>query len=122
VAMTSRPNGRRDTTGPATSRRGPGRPSRVFAIGAFAMFVALWIGFAVVVLGDPRSFDPLWQGLRSLPTPIQVIAWVVFLPLAVGLWIWESSWAPIVSLMLACGMIAWTLVAVNGMLRALRPA
>jgi hypothetical protein len=94
----------------------------VFAVGAFAMFVALWIGFAIVVLGDPRFFDPLWKWLRTLPTPIQAIAWIVFLPLAVGLWLWESSWPPIVSAVLAGGMIAWTLVAANGLLRASRTA
>jgi hypothetical protein len=47
---------------------------------------------------------------------------VVFLPIAVGLWIWESTWPPIVGLLLAGGMVAWTLVAVGGLVRALRPA
>ena len=41
VATTSRPNGRKGTEGLATSKRWPGRPSRVFAIGAFAMLEAL---------------------------------------------------------------------------------
>ena len=99
-----------------------GAPDRVFAVGAFAMFVVLWIGYAIAFFGDPRAFDPTWQWLRSLPTPIAQVVWVVFLPLAVGLWIWETTWPPAVGLLLGAGMVCWTLVAVAGLVRAARRA
>jgi hypothetical protein len=57
------------------------------------MFVVRWIGFAVGALGDPRTFNPVWDWLRGLPTPIAMVVWVGFLPVTVGLWIWESTWA-----------------------------
>jgi len=102
--------------------RRPGAPDRVFAVGAFAMFILLWIGFAIVALGDPRAFDPTWQWLRGLPTPVAQVVWVAFLPLAVGLWIWETTWPPAVGLLLGAGMVCWTLVAVAGLVRAVRGA
>jgi hypothetical protein len=95
---------------------------RLFAIGAFAMFVVLWIGFAIALRGDHGFLDASWQWLRALPMPVQVVVWVVILPIAVGLWAWESTWPPIVGILLAGGMVAWTLVAIAGVVRAFRPA
>jgi len=98
----------------------PGIADRFFALGAFAMFVVLWVGFAIALRGDREILDTTWTWLRGLPDPIQVVTWVVFLPMAVGLWIWESTWPPVVSVLLAGGMVAWTLVAVAGLGRAFR--
>lgn len=110
-----------DAPGVGTPVRRVTRADRLFAVGAFAMFVILWVGFAIALAGDHAFLDTTWHWLRALPTPIQGVIWVVFLPLAVGLWIWESTWPPIVGVLLAGGMVAWTLVAVSGLLRALRP-
>jgi hypothetical protein len=86
------------------------------------MFVVVWVGFALALSGDRGFLDTSWQWLRGLPTPVQVVVWVVILPIAVGLWIWESGLPPAVSLPLAGGMVAWTLVAIAGLVRALRSA
>jgi len=94
---------------------------KLFAVGAFAMFVVLWAGFALALRGDRGFVDSTWQWLRGLPVPIQPIVWVVILPIAVGLWIYESTWSPTVGLLLAIGMVGWTLVAVAGLVRALWP-
>ena len=93
---------------------------RAFAIGAFAMFVIVWVGYAIALRGDRGSIDQSWEWLRGLPAPIQVIVWVVILPIAVGMWIFESEWTPTAGVLLGVGMIAWTLVAVAGVVRALR--
>lgn len=92
---------------------------RAFAVGAFGMFVVLWIGFAIALRGDRGFVDSTWQWLRGLPAPVQVVVWVVILPIAVGMWIYESTWPPTVGVLLVVGMIAWTLVAVAGLVRAL---
>jgi hypothetical protein len=84
------------------------------------MFVILWVGCALALQGNHAFIDTAWQWLCGLPAPLQAVVWVIILPIAVGLWIWESSWTPIASLLLATGMIAWTLVALVGMVRALR--
>jgi hypothetical protein len=92
---------------------------RAFAIGAFAMFIVVWVGFVLALRGDHGFVDSAWQWLRGLPVPVQVVVWVIVLPIAVSLWIWESTWPPLVGFLLAGGMVAWTLVAVGGLVRAL---
>lgn len=54
--------------------------------------------------------------------PIEIVVWLVFLPLAVGLWVCESTWSTLAGILLAFGMVVWTLVAVGGLLRAVRGA
>ena len=114
------------SSSPAGVRRPAGRARRArtadrrFAVGAFAMFVVVWAGFAVAVRGDHAFLDTTWEWLRGLPAPVAVVLWIVVLPIAVGLWIRESSWTPLVGGLLAVGMIAWTLVAVAGLRRAFR--
>jgi len=112
----------RDGDRPVHRAHRPGTADRLFAFVAFAMFVILWVGFAIAFRGDHAILDTTWDWLRGLPDPIQVVTWVVFLPIAVGLWIWESTWPPLVGVLLAGGMIAWTLVAVAGLRRAFRAA
>jgi hypothetical protein len=114
--------GSRDVDRPVGSARRPGTADRLFAVGAFAMFVVVWVGFAVGLRGDHAFLDTTWEWLRGLPAPIAVVVWLVFLPIACGLWIWESSWTPLVGSLLAVGMVAWTLVAVAGVRRAFRAA
>ena len=116
----SLPAGSQDTQRPARSVRRVGRVDMAFAIGAFAMFVIVWVGYAIALLGDRGFIDQSWEWLRSLPPPVQVIVWVVILPIAVGMWIFQSEWPTLAGVLLGMGMIAWTLVAVAGVVRALR--
>jgi len=62
----------------------------------------------------------LWNWVRALPSVAEIIVWVLFLPIMVGLWIWESSWPALVRLVGFAGIVAWTLLAVSGLLRAVR--
>lgn len=122
MATAPHPPDSRSVGRPTGTARRPGTADRLFAVGAFAMFVVVWIGFAVALRGDHAILDTTWAWLRGLPDPIQLVTWVVFLPIAVGLWIWESSWTPLLGFLLAGGMVAWTLVAVAGLRRAFRAA
>jgi hypothetical protein len=110
------------TTNPAPSSARPARsPGRLaIAVGAFAIFVVMWAGFAYALLVDPGILDRAWDWLSSLPAPVAVVVWVLILPIAIGLWIWQSSWSPLVGALLAIGMVGWTFVAIDGLRRALR--
>ena len=118
----------RSATGPiqgggrvSVAQRTP-KSSRAFAIGVFAMFMVVWAGFAIALTGNHGFVDSAWQSLRDLPGPIQVAAWFAVLPIAVGMWAWESSWPILVGYLLVGGMVAWTVVAVAGLVRAFRTA
>jgi len=64
--------------------------------------------------------DLLWNWMRALPFLAEIIVWVLFLPIMVGLWIWESSWPALVRLLAFAGIVGWTLIPVNGFLRTVR--
>ena len=87
---------------------------------AIAIFVVLWVGFASALIVNREWLDILWYSVRELPLVAEIIVWVLFLPIMVGLWIWESSWPAFVRLLGFAGIVAWTLVAVASLFRSAR--
>lgn len=75
----------------------------------FAVFAVIWIAFAAGLVFGQGSVDQAWQTIRGLPLIAQVFVWVLFLPVMIGLWVWETSWPLIVRLMLVIGVAGWNL-------------
>jgi hypothetical protein len=59
----------------------------------FGVFLILWVAFAAALIFNHGALDTVWHWLLGLPLILKVILWVLFLPVMVGLWIWESDWA-----------------------------
>ena len=93
---------------------------RVLSTYAIVIFAMLWVGFAIALLMNREWLDLLWNWVRALPTVVEIIVWVLFLPITVGLWIWESSWPALGRLLGFAGIVVWTLLAVSSFLRAVR--
>ena len=93
---------------------------RVLGTYAIVIFAILWVGFAISLVVNPEWLDLLWNWVRALPSVAEIIAWVLFLPIMVGLWVWESSWPALVRLLAFAGVVVWTLLAVSSFLRAVR--
>jgi hypothetical protein len=93
---------------------------RVLSTYAIVIFTLLWVGLAIALVVNLTWLDALWQWLQGLPLLAEVIVWVLFLPITVGLWIWESSWPAFVRLLAFAGIVLWTLIAVSSFWRALR--
>jgi hypothetical protein len=93
---------------------------RVLSTYAIVIFALLWVGFAVALVVDREWLDLLWNWVRALPAVAEIIVWVLFLPIMVGLWIWESSWPNLVRLFAFSGIVGWTLLAVSSFLKAVR--
>ena len=81
------------------------------SIYANVIFVVLWVGFVVALIVDREWLDVLWNWAQALPLVPRIIVWLVFLPIMVGLWIWESSWPVFGRLVGFAGIAAWTGVA-----------
>ena len=94
--------------------------SRVLSTYAIVIFAILWVGFAIALIANREWLDLLWDWVRALPTVTEIIVWVFFLPIVVGLWIWESSWSAFVSVLAFVGIFVWTLLAVFSFRRAVR--
>jgi hypothetical protein len=75
----------------------------------FAVFAVIWIAFAAGLIWSQGSVDQVWATIRGLPLVIQLVVWVLFLPVMLGLWVWETSWPLIVRLVLVAGVAGWNL-------------
>jgi hypothetical protein len=93
---------------------------RAMSIYANGIFVALWVGFAIALVVNREWLGALWNWAQALPLVPKIIAWVIFTPIMVGLWIWESSWPALGRLVGFAGIFAWTLVALSSLHRAFR--
>jgi hypothetical protein len=76
----------------------------------FGLFAIIWIAFAVGLIWSQGSLDQAWTFIRGLPLIIQIAVWVLFLPVMIGLWIWETSWPLVVRLVLVVGVAGWNLL------------
>ena len=88
----------------------------------FAIFAMIWIAFGAALLMSQGSLDGAWATIRGLPLVVQVIVWVLFLPVMIGLWVWESSWPLVARLVLVAGLAGWNLLMfLPRALQAVRP-
>ena len=76
----------------------------------FAIFAVIWIAFGAALALSQGSIDQAWQAIRGLPLVLQAVVWLLFLPVVIGLWIWESSWPLLVRLVLVLGVAGWNLL------------
>jgi hypothetical protein len=90
---------------------------RILTIYSFAVFVFLWIGFAIALMTNIVLLDQLWNWVRALPLLQEIVVWVLFLPIMVGLWIWESSWPMIIRWLATAGLVGWTLLPVSNLIK-----
>jgi hypothetical protein len=83
-------------------------PNLIINISAFAILTLLWLGFAAAIVFNPASLDSVWYALRGLPLIVQGVVWLLVLPVALGLWIWESGWPVWLRLLLVVGLAVAT--------------
>lgn len=89
----------------AEGRRGHMTPMEsAFNVAVFVIFAVLWIGFAYALIASQGSLDAAWEWIHALPIIVQLVVWVLFLPVVAGLWIWQSDWTAAVRLLLVAGI------------------
>ena len=76
----------------------------------FVVFAVLWVGFGAALLWSQGSLDAVWKWMQGLPLLIQGAAWLLFLPVTVGLWVWETTWPLLVRLTVIAGVAGWNLL------------
>lgn len=85
------------------------------------VFLLLWIAFSVALIFSQATLDSVWHWMGTLPLVGQIILWVLFLPVVVGLWIWESDWALWVRLVLIFAIAVGNIAALSARPPAHRP-
>jgi hypothetical protein len=73
-------------------------------VGAFGLFAFLWLAFGIALIASQGTLDATWEWVRSLPWLLQAVLGIALLPVAAGLWIWETSWPLAVRLVLVGGI------------------
>jgi hypothetical protein len=76
----------------------------------FVVFALVWVAFGAALVLSQGSLDQAWATIRALPLLAQLAVWVLFLPVMIGLWVWESTWPVIVRLTLVVGLAGWNLL------------
>lgn len=76
----------------------------------FLVFAALWAAFLGALIVDPSALAAAQRALSELPLIGQGVAWLLFLPLVGGLWIWSTDWPSFVRVGLIVALAAWNLL------------
>jgi len=125
----ARDNARAVTTSPPAGPSTPTPPSRrpvgraleiALSLYGAAIFTVLWVGFAVGLATGGDLLVDAWAWLTALGPVAAVVAWILFLPIAVGLWAWNAVGSALVTGAVAAGLVAWTVVMASGLVRTFR--
>ena len=81
----------------------------VFNVLVLLLFGVLWMAFAAALVFSPATLEEIWHRLTRLPLLVQALVWLLFLPIIVGLWIWQRAWAMPVRLALLIAIAGWNL-------------
>lgn len=76
----------------------------------FLGFAALWFGFFAALVADPAILESVRRTIEGLPLVVQLVTWLLFLPLTAGLWAWTTDWPLVVRVVLVVGLAGWNLV------------
>lgn len=76
----------------------------------FVLFALIWLAYGVALVWSQESIDALWTWIRDLPWLLEGAVWLFFLPVMLGMWIWQTSWPLILRLVLIAGIAGWTLL------------
>jgi len=79
----------------------------LFNIFVFIIFTLLWLAFMGALILRREMLINTWQRIRSLHLLVQLILWLLFLPVMLGLWIWQTSWPFWLRLILVVSLAWW---------------
>ena len=76
----------------------------------FLVFAVLWVGFIGALIVSQGSLDQVWSMITSWAWPLQVLAWLLFLPVVAGLWVWETTWPFVARIVIVLGLAGFNLL------------
>jgi hypothetical protein len=76
----------------------------------FVTFAVLWLAFGAGLIWSQGSVDAAWRWIGDMPLLLQVVVWLLFLPVMVGMWIWQTTWPLALRLLLIVGIGGWNLM------------
>jgi uncharacterized membrane protein YvlD (DUF360 family) len=74
------------------------------------VFGAIWVAFAVALVRDPTRVDAAWRRVRAQPLVLQGFAWLLFLPVLAGVYVWRTGWPRVARLAIVGSLAGWNLL------------
>jgi len=74
------------------------------------VFAAMWVALGVAIVRAPARVDAAWRRLRALPLLVQLLAWVLLLPVVAAVAIWQLGWPKIARVVVVAAIAAWNLL------------
>jgi hypothetical protein len=74
------------------------------------LFAAMWVALGVAIVRAPARVDAAWRRLRALPLLVQLLAWVLLLPILAGIAVWQLGWPRLARMTMVAGIAAWNLL------------
>jgi hypothetical protein len=81
----------------------------LFNIFVFTVFTLLWFAFIATLVFKRETLLSIWGSIRELPLLVQLILWLLFLPVMLGLWIWQTRWPLWLRVVLVAGLAWWNI-------------
>ena len=78
----------------------------VFNVLVFVVFGVLWLCFAAALVFAPADIDAFWRAFRRRSVVVQVVGWLLFLPLTAALFVWQRRWQAGVRLVVVVAIAA----------------
>ena len=75
-----------------------------------ALYGAMWLAFGIGLALNRDAVSQAWLALTSWPLPLQAVAWLLFLPLTAGLWVWGTDWPEAVRIVVIAGLAGWNML------------
>jgi hypothetical protein len=77
----------------------------------FVVFAVIWVALGVAWIRRHETIDEAWRRIRALPIAVQIVMWLLLLPVMAGLWIWQhAAWPIVVRAALVLGIAGWNLI------------
>jgi hypothetical protein len=80
--------------------------TRIVSAAVFVIAVLLWAAFGIVLLLRQGNLGELWAAFRGQPWLLQGLEFLIFLPWAAALWLWNTTWELWIRALLVLGL-AW---------------
>jgi hypothetical protein len=84
--------------------------ARPVGIGAWGLAIVVWTAVLVLLLASPHTLVDARGWVTDLPVWLQVIVWIVLLPVMIALTAWYTDWAPWIRVTIVVGCVLWTLI------------
>jgi hypothetical protein len=80
--------------------------TKIVSAAVFIIAVLLWVAFGVLLLLRQGDLSELWAAFRGQAWVLQGLEFLIFLPWAAALWLWNTPWELWFRALLVIGL-AW---------------